>query len=249
MNSEYSINNPLQVIAEIVFDAVINSIFPGASNNKFIKNTVKPFSSIITLFFTLLLLLIVIIPSLLVGATITGSIGSMESVMYSGLPEALIGYVEEGFEDTGFPRGNPFGGRGFEYATKTAGYRDLGYYQYYNRWHDGLDMVPGPNYYASNEAHQILKEPVMFATCSGFATSLIDGAGALYVSIDCRDGIQLWYVHNKVNFIPQEGTQVRAGQPIAIMGNTGNSDGAHVHYVVRLPSYSGYIFVDPELYL
>jgi murein DD-endopeptidase MepM/ murein hydrolase activator NlpD len=152
--------------------------------------------------------------------------------------------------DTGFPQGSPFGGRNYDFSQKTAGFYDPAYYAIYGRQHDGLDIVPNSKYYTDNQAYKLTGKVIIFATCSGVAVSKVDGNGALYVSINCRDGNQVWLVHNSVNFVPTEPTQIRAGQPVGVMGETGMADGKHVHYGVRVKDSSGnYTLVNPEPYL
>lgn len=46
-----------------------------------------------------------------------------------------------------------------------------------------------------------------------------------------------------------EGTEIKAGQVLGIMGSTGNSTGAHLHFEVRLNQNSSNNAVDPYTYL
>ena len=46
-----------------------------------------------------------------------------------------------------------------------------------------------------------------------------------------------------------EGTEVKVGQVLGIMGSTGNSTGAHLHFEVRLDNNSSSSTVDPYSYL
>ena len=58
------------------------------------------------------------------------------------------------------------------------------------------------------------------------------GWGNLVV-IDHGNGYTTWYAHLK-DFNVEEDQQVRKGQTIGHVGNTGNSTGPHLHYEVRL---------------
>ena len=46
-----------------------------------------------------------------------------------------------------------------------------------------------------------------------------------------------------------EGTEVQAGQVLGIMGSTGNSTGAHLHFEIRMNKNSSSNAVDPYNYL
>lgn len=46
-----------------------------------------------------------------------------------------------------------------------------------------------------------------------------------------------------------EGTEVQAGQVLGIMGSTGNSTGAHLHFEIRINKNSSSNAVDPYNYL
>lgn len=154
---------------------------------------------------------------------------------YSGIPECLQGYLEKGFENNSDPIFSPFGGKIGENTLVTAYFHDLSYYKYFGIWHEGIDLVPSINYYRTNEAYKLYGDVVIFATCSGIARSLRDSAGANYIYLTCNDGLYaVLMVHNKYNFIPLGKTAtVIAGQPVAIMGSTGNATGPHVHYAIK----------------
>jgi murein DD-endopeptidase MepM/ murein hydrolase activator NlpD len=64
------------------------------------------------------------------------------------------------------------------------------------------------------------------------------------VEVSHGDGFVTRYAHNKQNLV-EPGEVVRKGQPIALMGSSGRSTGAHVHYEVFKHGRS----VDPSSYL
>ncbi|AQA19770.1 hypothetical protein BST95_17475 [Halioglobus japonicus] len=64
------------------------------------------------------------------------------------------------------------------------------------------------------------------------------------IEISHGDGFVTRYAHNKESLV-KPGDVVRKGQPIALMGSTGRSTGAHVHYEVYKHGRS----VDPSSYI
>jgi len=64
------------------------------------------------------------------------------------------------------------------------------------------------------------------------------------VEISHGDGFVTRYSHNKENLV-EPGELVQKGQPIALLGSTGRSTGAHVHYEVYKHGRS----VDPSSYV
>lgn len=81
-----------------------------------------------------------------------------------------------------------------------------------------------------------------------------------FVKIVHAEGYSTLYAHLKYgSLLVAAGTQVRAGQPIAAIGSTGNSTGNHTHWEVRLQektvapgpltdtSFTGYLQPDPTI--
>ena len=69
------------------------------------------------------------------------------------------------------------------------------------------------------------------------------GYGTMVV-LDHGDGVQTLYAHAQ-NVIVKSGESVRRGQPIALVGRTGNATTEHCHFEIRLGNRA----VDPMSYL
>ncbi len=90
------------------------------------------------------------------------------------------------------------------------------------------------------------QEGVMIMAASGgtiIKVSFEKGWGNLVV-IDHGDGYETWYAHLK-DFSVEQGQQVKKGQVIGHVGNTGYSTGPHLHFEVRLDNKA----VDPMDYV
>jgi murein DD-endopeptidase MepM/ murein hydrolase activator NlpD len=98
--------------------------------------------------------------------------------------------------------------------------------------HKGID-------YAGKEGTNIIAVAAGVVTFSGELT----GYGEM-VEISHGDGFVTRYGHNKQNLV-EPGDVVRKGEPVALMGSSGRSTGAHVHYEV----YKHGRPVDPASYL
>jgi murein DD-endopeptidase MepM/ murein hydrolase activator NlpD len=86
--------------------------------------------------------------------------------------------------------------------------------------------------------------PIFAATDGVVLNSGEFGSYGNMVLIDHGDGFASLYGHNSVNVV-HEGDHIKAGQPIARVGQTGRATGPHLHFELR---YNG-VAVDPAPYL
>jgi murein DD-endopeptidase MepM/ murein hydrolase activator NlpD len=98
--------------------------------------------------------------------------------------------------------------------------------------HNGID-------FAGREGSNVVAVAGGVVTWTGYKS----GYGET-VEVSHGDGFVTRYSHNKQNLV-EAGEVVRKGQPIALMGSTGRSTGAHVHYEVYKHGRS----VDPSSYV
>lgn len=240
MNINTSLDNSLELLLNKMIDIVTNIILPiGILSDTISISIQQNKTKLIVFVFMLILIGCAGFNSVLSGSTDN----NLENIDQVWVPEFLRGYVEPGFDNSYSPVHSPFGGILNQYSIVTSYFHDTNYFNVYHRWHEGMDLIPNNNYYLNNQAYQKRKETVLFATCTGNAISSIDSQGANYIYLLCADNrYAVFYVHNKYNFIPRgEKSLVFAGQPIAVMGSTGNSTGAHVHYAIKDIIISKYI--------
>ena len=98
--------------------------------------------------------------------------------------------------------------------------------------HDGLDLVG-------------LDDRNVYAPCDGTvgASTIVDKATDTgrtwewgnYVQLDTADGHSIYMCHMASRAV-SKGQKVKKGEKLGIMGNTGNSQGAHTHFEVRKTS-------------
>ncbi|MEW2130304.1 M23 family metallopeptidase [Streptomyces sp. NPDC005435] len=72
---------------------------------------------------------------------------------------------------------------------------------------------------------------VMAATDGVVSTKWNSAYGNMMI-ITAKDGTETWYCHLS-SYRVASGTAVKAGQPVAFSGNSGNSTGPHLHFEVR----------------
>lgn len=74
----------------------------------------------------------------------------------------------------------------------------------------------------------------LYSSCTGKVVSTqYSGGGGNVTRLDCGGGIALEYKHQSA-FGVTAGAAVRAGAPIGRLGNTGDSTGPHLHFVVEV---------------
>jgi hypothetical protein len=162
----------------------------------------------------------------------SGSPGSALAI--STLPPELVGYIEPYINDIGTPNGNPLGGVGYQNVVIQCVYH-CGNYIVGAGVHQGMDMTPSSRYYNTNRAYSLTGNKVIqFATCSGTAKYEYGYMGSNNVVIDCKDtDYYVTYMHLSTAFVSSQPVAITAGQPIGVMGTTGNSTGSHIHYQIN----------------
>lgn len=119
---------------------------------------------------------------------------------------------------------NPFIDSPFR-LTSTYGARTLnGVYSN----HKGIDLVG----VSSHEVCTVIDGTVVSSTIVTDKRDLTWEWGN-YVCVHGDDGKYIYYCHLLSRAV-KNGERVKAGQKIGVMGNTGNSYGAHLHFEVRL---------------
>lgn len=100
----------------------------------------------------------------------------------------------------------------------SAGYGETG--PLWESIHTGLDIVAPLG-------------TTLTAIGDGTITSVADaGPYGLRTVLTLADGTELWYCHQEAAVV-ETGATVEVGQPIGVLGSTGNSTGPHLHLEIR----------------
>ena len=97
---------------------------------------------------------------------------------------------------------------------------------------------------ASTSAARAARTSSRRATASSRSAGPRRPATARWSSLDHGDGVQTLYAHAE-KVLVEQGDAVRRGQPIALLGRTGNATTEHCHFELRLENRA----VDPMPYL
>lgn len=101
-------------------------------------------------------------------------------------------------------------------------------------------------YYSSGKFHGALDYGIpvgttVVAAADGvvMTTANLSGSYGTYVVIRHANGLQSYYAHGKKgSIVVNPGDTVKKGQKIMLSGNTGNSNGPHLHFEVRKSPYN-----------
>ena len=157
---------------------------------------------------------------------------SAEADYYSACAE-LNSALEQGLAEAGRLEGEGIFTNPCPDAVYSSGF---GYRDFDNAYHLGLDMAidEGTPYYAADDG------VVIDATNGGGN----NGGAGNWIVIDHGNGVVTKYMHSLVTFVIPGDTVMR-GQNIGLVGNTGKSFGAHLHFQVEIDG----VAVDPMIYL
>ena len=116
-------------------------------------------------------------------------------------------------------------------------------YEYYApgngcaNYHNGIDMV-GPSSTAIRAS-----APGVVVVCGW---NWADGSDPAWIVVIAHSGnLRSWYAHMQPGCPAKVGESVRTGERIGTQGSTGNSTGAHLHWMVEMNGR----FVNPRLFL
>lgn len=87
-------------------------------------------------------------------------------------------------------------------------------------YHHGIDLVG-------------LDDTTVYSIADGTVRTGSDNSAGNYVCVTIADGRRIYYFHLK-SFKVKTGDNVKKGQAVGIMGNTGHSFGAHTHLELRV---------------
>lgn len=108
-------------------------------------------------------------------------------------------------------------------VTSPRGYRTLNGKR---EFHKGIDLVG-------------IDDKTVYSICDGTVRTAYQANGAgNYIVVTMTDGRRVFYMH-LASFLVKNGAKIKIGEPIGIMGNTGNSTGAHTHLELRPKGTTG----------
>ena len=99
-------------------------------------------------------------------------------------------------------------------------------------YHKGLDLVG-------------IDDKTVYSVCDGTVRTAYEAKGAgYYIVVTMDDGRRVYYMHlKKGSYFVKNGQRVTTGQPLGVMGSTGNSTGEHTHLELRVKG-TGYDDLD-----
>ena len=240
-------DDPIGFVIDLAITFIVNIFSPAKVPPEIISQIKLPILGfLVTMGFLFIMLLIFVGSIFLFPAIIGGNLMDTISGVFSTNTQPIPN--DTNFISTTIPRQNPFGGSSLSFTTITANFLDPGYFIQFGKNHTGTDFVPSQNYYDNSETYKKTKKVVIFATINGSARYYIDSHGGKTVEIvNENKTFKTMYTHFSSVFI-ESGTVV-AGTPIGIMGDTGFSTGAHLHYEVWTKDNDSWKAVNPLNYI
>lgn len=175
----------------------------------------------------------------------SGTMHDVTSIFDSTTSPAL----DTSFIETSVPHQDPLGGPGLTYSSITAYFMDSVYYLQFGRSHTGIDLVPSSTYYTNSESYKKTGKINVFSTINGTVHYYIDSEGGETVEVTNSQGfLKVVFIHFSSVYV-HTGDIIKAGTPLGVMGDTGFTTGAHVHYEVRTKDGDNWLAVNPLNYI
>lgn len=236
-------NDPLGFIIDLIIIIVVNLLVPIPMSGRVAAQFREPVLGCLISLLVLALFLLAIIGTILMTPLLMTS-GFLKTFTSSSPSSS-----DNGFSETFIPHQNPFGGPGISYCTVSAYFMDSSYYLVFGKNHTGIDLVPSDTYFTDSGTYKTTGEIVIFSTINGKVNYYVDSEGGETIEVTNSDNsLKIIFIHFS-EVLVNTGDTIKAGTPIGIMGSTGFSTGAHVHYEIRIKDGSSWLAVNPLNYI
>lgn len=241
-------NDPFGFIVDTLVAVVVNLLIPIPLAGVAVSAFRAPILGLLASLLALFLFMTITVGVLLTSPLILTS-GFLQSITSLFQPTSLNIAPDTSFIPTSIPKQNPFGGANMSFTSITAYFHDPSYYLTFGKQHEGLDLIPSDSYYQQSKTWAATHQVVIFATINGTVNHYVDGYGGETVEITNNDGsLKAIYIHFS-QVLVDTGSVISPGQPIGIMGATGEATGPHVHYQIEVKSGNSWVPVNPLDYI
>jgi len=238
-------NDPFGFIIDSIVIIVVNLLVPIPMSGKIAAQFRGPVLGCLISFLVLGLFILTVLGTILMTPLLITSGFLKTFTLGSGASLS----ADNGFDEASIPHQNPFGGQGMDFCTVSAYFMDSGYYLFFGKNHTGVDLVPSNSYFTNSNAFKTTREIIIFSTINGRVNYYTDSEGGETVEVTNSDNsLKVIFIHFS-EVLVNTGNIIKAGTPIGIIGSTGFSTGAHVHYEIRIKNGSSWLAVNPLNYI
>lgn len=239
--------DPIGFIADAIITIIVNLVIPVPLAGSIVETFRGPVLGCLATAIIMGLFMIVVIGTAIMFPFIVGASFFKKTTTFD---VTHLNVEHDGtFYETNLPRQNPFGGPGMSYINITAQFMSPSYFLQFARIHYGVDLIPSSEYYKSSKTYKGAGKIIIFSTINGQVDHYIDQYGGKTVAITNSDNTyKIIYIHFS-QFLVEDGSMIKAGTPIGVMGSTGFATGDHVHYEIRVNQDGSFKTVNPVSYI
>lgn len=240
-------HDPLEFITDAIVIMVVNLIIPIPLVGQTVARFKKPVLLALATMFILGLFLLITVGIVLMTPLLMTS-GFLDNIT-SAFDSISSVAADTSFVETSVPHQNPFGGSALSYTAITAYFMDSAYYLQFGKAHTGIDLVPSSAYFANSQSYKTTGKVNIFSTINGKVNYYVDSEGGETVEVNNSQGfLKVVFIHFGSVYV-HTGDTVKAGTALGVMGETGFTTGAHVHYEVRTNDGNSWLAINPLNYI
>jgi len=240
-------HDPLGFITDAIVTMVVNLIVPIPLVGQTVARFKKPVLLALATMFILGLFLLITVGIVLMTPLLMTS-GFLDNIT-SAFDSTSSVAADTSFVETSVPHQNPFGGSALSYTAITAYFMDSAYYLQFGKAHTGIDLVPSSAYFANSQSYKTTGKVNIFSTINGKVNYYVDSEGGETVEVTNSQGfLKVVFIHFGSVYV-HTGDTVKAGEALGVMGETGFTTGAHVHYEVRTNDGNSWLAINPLNYI